>query len=145
VLSTLQIYQSVAQDPVAVKINTPTQNEPVDGQKYAGLDASVDSVPPGFEITIVVYDPRSNRHNPSDKLCPVNGDGKIKCTPIYLGANEKPLKPVEFTIQIVAINENAKKAFKAYNDEAVMNRYPGLPTLPSGTLIIGQVGVIRRS
>ena len=62
VLMAVQIHQGITRKPVSVEIRTPTEYEPVDGQKYGGLDATVRSVPPGFEITIVVYDVNSRKY-----------------------------------------------------------------------------------
>lgn len=125
VLSINQIYQAVTRKPVSVDIRTPTKNEPIDAQRYGGLNATVKSVPPGFEITIVVYDVNSHRYNPSDKLCSIERHDHLKCTDIYLGKDGKLDKAQNFVIEIVGISPDAKKAFDAYNETAVARKYPG--------------------
>ncbi|MFI6074205.1 hypothetical protein ACIA5C_21835 [Actinoplanes sp. NPDC051343] len=145
VLAAMQVYQGLTRQPVTVEIRTPTENEPVDGQRYGGLEATVNSVPPGFEITIVVYDTNSHRYNPSDKLCDLQRANHLKCTDIYLGKDGTLTKAQNFVIEIVGITADAKKDFEAYNRTAVEQKYPGLVTLPAGVLIIGERGVVRRS
>ncbi len=103
------------------------------------------SVPPGFEVTIVVYDPGSHRYNPSDKLCELQQADHLRCTDIYLGKDGPLTKAQSFIIEIVGITTDAEKDFAEYNSTAVARNYPGLVTLPAGVLIIGERGVVRRS
>ncbi|GAA3613862.1 hypothetical protein GCM10022223_32590 [Kineosporia mesophila] len=141
ILSARQIYQALNRGPVEARVLTPTAGENIKGNKYAGLEAYIKNIPEGFEPTISVYDPGSKKYNPSDKLCTVRKNGRLDCPVVYIGKDD-PFAS-KFTLQIVAIDKQAQGAFSNYNSTAVERHYPGLVTLPAGTLILKEVSVTR--
>ena len=141
ILSGRQIYQALSSGPVEATVAAPTAGEPIRGNRYDGLEAYVKNIPEGFKPTISVYDPGSNKYNPSDKFCAIRKKGLLDCPDIYVGKNTRFVS--DFTIQIIAIDRQAQTVFSNYNMTAVKLNYPGLTTLPAGTLIIKEIPVSR--